>query len=203
MRVARNGLVMVMGTAVLGFVLLATGRGTMIAESVKANRAAEVIPVAVQGTANVAGTVNTDIEQLIRQKEVELSQAQVDSNVEDQQKAQAARVTLDHLYSDDLVHTSASGKVRDKKEYMKIWGPGAGRWTSNDKTDLRVRVYGDTAVVTGRGALRGTQRQSGEDISTDYLFTRVWVKDKKEGWQIVAYQGTAFPSGPQLQRQRP
>jgi ketosteroid isomerase-like protein len=176
MRVMRNGPVTVIGTAVLGVVLLATGGG--------------------------AGTVNTDVEQLIRHKEVELSQAQVDSNVEDEQKAQAARVTLDHLYSDDLVHTSASGKVRDKKEYMKIWGPGVGRWTSNDKTDLRVRVYGDTAVVTGRGMLRGTQRQSGEDISNDYLFTRVWVKDKEKGWQIVAYQGTALPSGQRPQRQK-
>ncbi len=191
MRVARNGLVMVMGTTVLGFVLCPTGRGT-----------AEAVPVAVQGTANAAGRVNTDVEQLIRHKEVELSQAQVDSNAEDAHKAQAARVTLDHLYADDLVHTSASGKVRDKKEYMKIWGPGVGRWTSNDKTDLRMRVYGDVVVVTGRGMLRGTQRQSGEDISNDYFFTRVWVKDKEKGWQIVAYQGTFLPSDQQPQRQR-
>jgi ketosteroid isomerase-like protein len=192
MRVTRNGLVMVVRTAVLGSVLWATGRGT-----------AGAVPVAVQGTANVAGMVNTDIEQLIRHKEVELGQAQVESNVADEQRAQAARVTLDHLYADDLVHTSASGKVRDKTEYMKIWGPGVGRWTSNDKTDLRVRVYGDVAVVTGHGMLRGTQRQSGEDISTDYLFTRVWVKNKEKGWQIVAYQGTFLPSGQQPQRRKP
>src|SRR6266705_2729762 len=139
MRVARNGLVMVMGTTVLGFVLCPTGRGT-----------AEAVPVAVQGTANAAGRVNTDVEQLIRHKEVELSQAQVDSNAEDAQKAQAARVTLDHLYADDLVHTSASGK----------------------------------------------------DISNNYFFTRVWVKDKEKGWQIVAYQGTFVPSDQQPQRRR-
>ena len=191
MRVTRKGPVIVLGTAVLGFVLWATGQGT-----------AAAVPVAVQGTADAAGVVSTDIEQIIRHKEFELSEAQVASNVEDEQKAQAARVTLAHLYSDDLVHTSASGKVRDKKEYMKIWGPGVGRWTSNDKSDLKVRVYGNTAVVTGRGMLRGTQRQSGEDISNDYLFTRVWVKDKREGWQIVAYQGTFLPSGQQPQRQK-
>jgi len=182
---------MVVRTAVLGSVLWATGRGT-----------AGAAPVAVQGTANVAGMVNTDIEQLIRHKEVELGQAQVESNVADEQKAQAARVTLDHLYADDLVHTSASGKRRDKTEYMKIWEPGVGRWTSNDKTDLRVRVYGDVAVVTGRGMLRGTQRQSGEDISNNYLFTRVWVKNKEKGWQIVAYQGTFLPSDQQPERQK-
>ncbi len=51
--------------------------------------------------------------------------------------------------------------------------------------------------------LRGTQRQSGEDISNNYLFTRVWVKDEDKGWQIVAYQGTALPSGQQPQRQKP
>ncbi len=63
MRVTRNGLVLVMGTAVLGSVPWATGRGTVIAESVKAqlvqvvNTADEAVPVAVQGTTNVAGMV--------------------------------------------------------------------------------------------------------------------------------------------------
>ena len=54
-------------------------------------------------------------------------------------------------------------------------------------TDVQVRVYGDTAVVTSRAMLKG-QRQ-GQDISGQFRGIDVYVK-KQGSWQVVAAQAT-------------
>jgi len=52
---------------------------------------------------------------------------------------------------------------------------------------LKVRVYGDTAVVTGRSVQSG--RENGKDYSGNYWFTRVYVKQNGQ-WLTVALQTT-------------
>jgi len=46
-----------------------------------------------------------------------------------------------------------------------------------------VRVYGSTAVETGRSAMIGIDK--GKAVPRDNRFTRVWVL-KKGRWQLVA-----------------
>ena len=59
--------------------------------------------------------------------------------------------------------------------------------TANDVSDLKVRLYGNTAVVTGRADVKGTI--GGKDATGALLFTRVYVK--KDGrWESVAFQQT-------------
>ena len=54
---------------------------------------------------------------------------------------------------------------------------------------LTTRVYGRTAVVTLRGAMKGTFR--GVDISGSYVETAVWVK--RDGrWQVVSAHLSRF-----------
>jgi hypothetical protein len=56
-----------------------------------------------------------------------------------------------------------------------------------DVSDLKVRVYMDTAVVTGTADTKGTI--PGGNPRGPVLFTRVYVK--KDGrWQAVALQQT-------------
>jgi ketosteroid isomerase-like protein len=64
----------------------------------------------------------------------------------------------------------------------------AARYEALDVDDLAVRVYGDTAVVTGRTTPRGTTAK-GEPMTGRYRFMRVWVKEKGR-WHAVAFQGT-------------
>jgi ketosteroid isomerase-like protein len=52
---------------------------------------------------------------------------------------------------------------------------------------MNVRVYGETALVTGRSTQRG--REDGKDYCGDYRFTRVYVKAAGR-WQTVALQTT-------------
>jgi len=52
--------------------------------------------------------------------------------------------------------------------------------------EIKVRVYDRTAIVTGRATLKS--RYENQDLSGQYRFTRVYLKQEK--WRIVAYQAT-------------
>lgn len=55
--------------------------------------------------------------------------------------------------------------------------------TSGVMDDIKVRVYGDTAVVTGRNTVKGQYK--GKDISGQTRWTDTWVKSAGR-WQCVA-----------------
>ncbi|HEX7961814.1 MAG TPA: nuclear transport factor 2 family protein, partial [Terriglobales bacterium] len=57
--------------------------------------------------------------------------------------------TLDKLTSDDYTNTTAQGKVEKKAEIMDGFKSGKIKFDSRELSDLDVRVYGNTAVVTG------------------------------------------------------
>jgi hypothetical protein len=56
-----------------------------------------------------------------------------------------------------------------------------------DVTEMVVRIYGETAVVTAKAEVKGSD--FGEDFSGPYRYTRVWVKQNGT-WRAVAYQAT-------------
>jgi len=49
--------------------------------------------------------------------------------------------------------------------------------------DVQVRVYGNTAVETGRSTMIGQDK--GQIVPRDTRFTRVWVKQQGR-WRLVA-----------------
>jgi hypothetical protein len=53
--------------------------------------------------------------------------------------------------------------------------------------DVKVRVYGDTAILTARITGRGSAR--GEDFSGQFFVTRVFVK-RGGRWMVVSGQAT-------------
>ncbi len=95
--------------------------------------------------------------------------------------------TLDKQTSDDYTLINANGQLMDKKQTMEAIKTGQIKIISNELSDLNVRVYGKTAVVTGKSDAKGMM--SGTEISGPVMFTRVYVK--KDGrWQSVAFQQT-------------
>jgi len=95
--------------------------------------------------------------------------------------------TLDRMTSDDYTFITLRGEMRTKSEILKGFASGSFHYESREISDLRVRVYGDTAVVTGRSVQKGME--NGKDYSGDYWFTRVYVK-QKDRWLTVALQTT-------------
>jgi ketosteroid isomerase-like protein len=89
--------------------------------------------------------------------------------------------------ADDYVAISPLGQVTTKQEAISARRSGQLRYESMNITDMVVRLYGDTAVVTARADVKG--HQLGEDFSGLYRYTRVWVR-RSGHWQTVSYQAT-------------
>jgi ketosteroid isomerase-like protein len=97
--------------------------------------------------------------------------------------------------ADDFTHTSHTGAFKTKAQWMAEskfsdarQKPETTRYDAFEVDELAVRVYGETAVVTGRSTPKGTTAK-GEPITGQFRFLRVWVK-RQGRWQAVAFEGT-------------
>jgi ketosteroid isomerase-like protein len=89
--------------------------------------------------------------------------------------------------AEDYVAITPLGQVTTKKDSVSARKSGQLRYDTIDVTDMVVRLYGDTAIVTARADVKG--HQLGEDFSGPYRYTRVWVR-RSGRWQAVSYQAT-------------
>jgi len=94
---------------------------------------------------------------------------------------------LNRMTSDDYTFITLKGEMRTKSDILKGFASGSFHYESRQISDLMVRVYGNTAIVTGRAIQKGME--NGKDYSGDYRFTRVYVK-QKDRWLTVALQTT-------------
>ena len=94
---------------------------------------------------------------------------------------------LDHILADEWEVIIPTGEVWTKETALKLVKTGTLAVESGENSDVKVRVYGDTAVVTGRSNSKG--KYKGVDYSSDERWTDVFVK--KDGrWQCVASHST-------------
>jgi len=94
---------------------------------------------------------------------------------------------LEQMTADDYTFITLRGELRTKAEIVSGFRSGSFHYESRRISDLTVRIYGDTAVVTGRSNQKG--QENGKDYSGDYRFTRVYVK-QGGAWKTVALQAT-------------
>jgi ketosteroid isomerase-like protein len=96
--------------------------------------------------------------------------------------------TFDRLFAEDFTHTSRDGKFRTRAEWMKGRVQGKTNYVSFDVENQQIRIYGETAVVTGLS--KPSWREPDGSLATgQFRFLRVWVM--REGrWQAVAFQAT-------------
>jgi ketosteroid isomerase-like protein len=94
---------------------------------------------------------------------------------------------LKKLYADEYLFTDSEGALFNKTADISDVVSGKTKIDSANITDVKVHIYGDTAVVTGLNTLKGSY--GGEDMSGPYRFTDVFVK--RDGrWQVVATQSS-------------
>jgi ketosteroid isomerase-like protein len=89
--------------------------------------------------------------------------------------------------AEDYVAITPLGQVKTKQDSVTARKSGQLRYDTINVSDMVVRVYGDTAVVTARMDVKG--HQLGEDFSGPYRYTRVWIR-RAGHWQAVSYQAT-------------
>jgi ketosteroid isomerase-like protein len=101
---------------------------------------------------------------------------------------------MDHLLADDYIGISANGTVETKTQALAQRKAGTVTIKKLDLDDMKVRIYGDTAVVTSKAQLEGTNGQS--DIGGRYRYTRVYNRRFGQ-WKIVSFEASRMhdPTG--------
>ena len=91
------------------------------------------------------------------------------------------------LLADKFVDTNSEGKVRNKTESMAI--AKATKYSSVQYEDVKVTVFGDTAIATGGFKGQGTD-ETGKAFNSHSRWTDTWVKMPDGKWQCVASHGS-------------
>jgi ketosteroid isomerase-like protein len=98
--------------------------------------------------------------------------------------------TLKRIIAEDWAATDDKGKVLNRDAYISQTTSNTDVSESNENFDMQVRVYGDTAVVTGGSKEKGTR--GGTPYTDTYRWTDVFVK-RGGSWLAVASQWMKVP----------
>jgi ketosteroid isomerase-like protein len=94
------------------------------------------------------------------------------------------------IYGDDFVGILPSGQVKDKAGWIAAVENSDIKYTSFLASDIRVRMFQDTAVVTCLWSARGTL--GGHAFNRQLRVTHVYMYGQR-GWQAIAGQETVLP----------
>ena len=94
---------------------------------------------------------------------------------------------LERLWSDDMEVAVPRMPVLTKADAIKFARSGRMKFSRYETSGLRVRVYGNAAVVTGR--LLRTRSMNGHEVSDDWRFTKVYIRSA-ETWRVVAFHAS-------------
>src|SRR4051794_32704760 len=93
----------------------------------------------------------------------------------------------ERYYADTYVFTGPDGLVEDRAQAIADLKSGDLKLQGATLDDAKVRLYGDTAVVTYGSKDKGTYK--GKDISGNTRWTDVFVK-RNGRWQVAATHGS-------------
>lgn len=92
---------------------------------------------------------------------------------------------LNRLYAEDFTYTNPEGKVLNKAEQIANIKASEIKLEQGLSTNVKVKVYGNTAVMTGNFIAKGNYR--GNPVSINERYTVTWIKTDTS-WQMVAEQ---------------
>ena len=110
----------------------------------------------------------------VREAEDRLKRAMLGSQVEE----------LDRLLDPELDFTNHLGMVLGKEDDLEAHRSGIVEISALEISDRRIRILGDSAVVTVRVELSGSYQ--GTPASGTFRFTRVWARADDGEWRVVA-----------------
>jgi len=112
---------------------------------------------------------------------------------DDWQKATRTKdaAALKRIIAEDWVATDDKGNALNREQYLSQTTSNPDVVESNVNTDMQVRVYGNTAVVTGGLTEKGTR--NGTSYVDTYKWTDVFVK-RGGRWQAVVSQWAKLPN---------
>jgi len=87
------------------------------------------------------------------------------------------------LIAEKFIGTGVDGKTSGKAELLAE--AKATKYSSMEYEDVKVTVFGDTAIATGASKAKGTDA-SGKPMDEHVRWTDTWVKMPSGKWQCVA-----------------
>jgi len=99
------------------------------------------------------------------------------------------RATMERLMAEDYLYVHSNGAVANKAQEIADNMSGEINWTGSKEDDMKVRLYGEVAIVTGRQVLTGTAKNF---AAGSRRFTDLWVKRNGQ-WISVGGQTTLAP----------
>jgi len=94
------------------------------------------------------------------------------------------------VYGDDFVGTAPNGTVMDRAALIASIQNSPATYATFVASNVRIRIFEDTAVVTSVWSARGTQ--DGRNFSRQSRVIQIYVYGQR-GWQVVASQETLLP----------
>jgi hypothetical protein len=94
------------------------------------------------------------------------------------------------VYGEEFVGIMPSGKILNKAQWIASVENSGVKYTSFIASDVQVRMFEETAVVTCLWSMRGTQ--GGKTFARQSRVTHVYVYGQR-GWQAVSSQETVLP----------
>jgi len=91
---------------------------------------------------------------------------------------------FDRVWADGFIFTSPFGQFTNKEQEIADIKSGALSLESLSTDDIKVELYGSTAVMAGGLTMKG--RYKGRDISGQYSYTNVLGRQQQQCWRIVA-----------------
>jgi ketosteroid isomerase-like protein len=99
--------------------------------------------------------------------------------------------TLERLIDDPYFHTNVAGRTMNRAEWLAEDVPDLKPRPTITFDDMKVRVFGDTAVLTGGNVV--TLRVEGKTVQRALRFTQVWRR-YGDTWRRALFQGTEVPA---------
>src|ERR1700745_1243953 len=98
--------------------------------------------------------------------------------------------TINRLLADDYLGINPNGTLETKADALALRRSGTMKISSMDPINLKIRVYGDTAVATSQVEVQGHDGE--RDISGRYHYTRVYSHKSGE-WKVVSFEASRIP----------
>lgn len=97
---------------------------------------------------------------------------------------------LGRLWADDLEIAVPHMAVMTRQEALSFARSGRMKFLRYTTSDLRIRVYHNAAVVSGR--LQRVRSMNGREVSDDWQFTKVYIR-QAHVWRVVSFHASDAP----------
>lgn len=98
---------------------------------------------------------------------------------------------LSELISDELTHVHTRGNVDGRESYLHYMREIL-EVREVRRSELRVRVFGDAAVMTGQQLSSARLRGKDMTATVSSFVTQVWARETDGAWRQVSFQATGL-----------